>query len=146
MQEGWKKRRRGLEESGGVWCMSQGCRGKINICVASVHLPGVHDFLATNGAYPKWQKVRARWIRREAALCSCCLSAGDPWDKGLRRRDQRQTKKRSKAVREQLQGEKDRTNDPFLSPSISASFIPLSFAWPFCSLGQYPAVHTSQTK
>lgn len=29
------------EGGGGVWCVSEGGRGEINICVASVHLPGV---------------------------------------------------------------------------------------------------------
>lgn len=43
-QERWKKRGRDLEGAGGVQCMSEGGQGEINICVASVHLPGV----------PKW--------------------------------------------------------------------------------------------
>lgn len=36
-----KKEGRNLEVGGGVWCMSEGGQGEINICVASVHLPGV---------------------------------------------------------------------------------------------------------
>lgn len=59
-----------------------------------------------NGVYPKWQKVREERIRREAAPSSGCLTAGDPWGRGLRRRDQRGTKKKREAVCEQIQVKK----------------------------------------
>lgn len=48
------------------------------------------------------KKAREEWIRKEAAPSSCCLSAGDPGGRSLRRRDQRQTEKQREAVCEQI--------------------------------------------
>lgn len=84
--------------------MSEGGQGEINICVASVHLPGVPKWFpgCKTLRIPNSKKAREEWIRKEAAPSSRCLSAGDPGGRSLRRRDQRQTEKQREAVCEQI--------------------------------------------
>lgn len=101
MEKEGKRPRKEVEECGS--CL-RGAEGRLtSVWLRLTYLGFPDDSPAAKRRLSRTAKSeREEWIRREAAPSFCCLSTGDPWGRGLRRRDQRRSEEEGEAVCEQI--------------------------------------------